>query len=61
MARAGILDWLREHILASIIGAALVATLSGWFGGFFDSILHDSKATDHLKSVYDSHCNDRSG
>jgi hypothetical protein len=42
VTRVGILDWLREHILASIIGAALVATLSGWFSGFFDSVLHES-------------------
>jgi tetratricopeptide (TPR) repeat protein len=40
--RGGIVGWLREHILASILGAALVATATGWFSGFFDSVLHES-------------------
>jgi tetratricopeptide (TPR) repeat protein len=46
--RAGILGWLREHIFASVVGAALVATAAGWFAGFFDSILHETvpSATD---------------
>src|SRR5712671_485000 len=45
---AGILGWLREHIFASVIGAALVATATGWLTGFFDSILHETvpSATD---------------
>ena len=47
-SRAGILGWLREHIFASVIGAALVATATGWLTGLFDSILHETvpSATD---------------
>jgi tetratricopeptide (TPR) repeat protein len=40
-ARGGLLGWLREHIVGGLIGAALVAAITGWLGGFFDSILHE--------------------
>jgi tetratricopeptide (TPR) repeat protein len=37
---SGVRNWLRRHIVG-IIGVALVAVLTGWLNGFFDSILHD--------------------
>ena len=39
--RSGILGWLREHIVGGIIGAALIASVTAWFQGAFDSVLHD--------------------
>ena len=38
---AGLLGWARKHIVGGIIGAALVASVSAWLGGFFDSALRD--------------------
>jgi hypothetical protein len=37
--RSGILGWLREHIVEGIIGAALIASVTAWFQGAFDSVL----------------------
>jgi hypothetical protein len=37
----GVLNWLRTHIVVSIIGTALVAVFTGWLTGFFDSILDE--------------------
>src|SRR5215469_2480719 len=51
MPRVGIFSWLREHILASIIGVAVVTTATGWLSGFFDSILHET-----LPSAADTAC-----
>src|SRR6516164_11179382 len=39
--RGGILGWLREHIVGGISGAALIASVTAWFQGAFDSVLHD--------------------
>lgn len=39
--RSRILGWLREHIVGGIIGAALIASVTAWFQGAFDSVLHD--------------------
>jgi hypothetical protein len=37
--------WVRTHIiLGGIVGAALIA-VTGWFGGFFDSLLRSIATT----------------
>src|ERR1700730_18493108 len=37
----GALAWLRSHIRESIIVASLVASVTAWLHGFFDSVIHD--------------------
>ena len=37
----GVLGWVRKHIVGSIFGAALVASLTAWLGGFFGSATGD--------------------
>jgi hypothetical protein len=39
-ASGGTLGWLRTHIVNSIIGAAIIASLTAWFQGAFDSVFH---------------------
>ena len=36
----GRLGWFRKHIVGSIIGGALVTTLTAWVGAFFNSALN---------------------
>ncbi len=37
----GVLGWFRKHIVGSIIGTAVVASLTVWLGGFLDAALRD--------------------
>jgi tetratricopeptide (TPR) repeat protein len=46
-----VMGWLREHIVGSIIGAALIATATAWLQGAFDSVLRDT-----LPSGTDAFC-----
>ena len=38
---AGSWGWVRKHIVGSIIGAALAASLTAWLGVFFGSATGD--------------------
>jgi hypothetical protein len=37
----GVLNWLRTHVVESIIGVALITSVTAWLRGAFDSVLHD--------------------